>query len=274
MRLSTIKAKLAQDKPVLLTMLNTIDPAIFELTSLFGMDGIWVDLEHNNPSVETVAALLRSARVGSADVLARVAKGEFMRMGRLLEAGATGIMYARCDNAREAAEVVQSCKFAPLGRRGFCGGNADMPYCTMKLSDYIEQANQQTFVVIQLEDQQAIENAHKIAHVPGVDVLFFGPADYSIASGIPGRFDHPKIQQAMETIASAARDAQIHWGSISSSPRHTEKLLKNGARLISYLSDTVIFKKHLQQVRKQFEPLGLDFDNRLGSIDDSYLEVE
>jgi len=274
MRQSKIKTKLAEGKPVLLTMLNTIDPSLFELTSLFGLDGIWLDLEHNNPSLETVSTLLRAARVGSADVLVRLAKGEFMRMGRVLEAGASGIMYARCDDAAEAREVVRWCKFGPLGKRGFCGGNADMPYCTMKLPDYIQQANEQTFVVIQLEDPQAVDNAYDIAQVPGVDVLFFGPADFSIACGCPGEFDHPKIRQAVETIALAARKAHIHWGSISSSPEHTKTMLKSGARLISYLSDTVIFKKHLQSIQKQYEPLGFEFDSRLVSIDDSYLEME
>ena len=263
MRKSKIKTKLAEGKPVLLTMLNTIDPSFFELTSLFGLDGIWLDLEHNNPSLETVSTLLRAARVGSADVLVRLAKGEFMRMGRVLEAGASGIMYARCDDAAEAREVVRWCKFGPLGKRGFCGGNADMPYCTMNLPDYIQQANEQTFVVIQVEDPQAVDNAFDIAQVPGVDVLFFGPADFSIASGCPGQFDHPKSQQAIETVADAARKAHIHWGSISSSLDHTKRLLESGASLISYLSDTVIFKKHLQCIQKQFEPLGFDFDSRL-----------
>jgi len=274
MRKSKIKTKLAEGKPVLLTMLNTIDPSLFELTSLFGLDGIWLDLEHNNPSLETVSTLLRAARVGSADVLVRLAKGEFMRMGRVLEAGASGIMYARCDDAAEAREVVRWCKFGPLGKRGFCGGNADMPYCTMNLPDYIQQANEQTFVVIQVEDPQAVDNAFEIAQVPGVDVLFFGPADFSIASGCPGQFDHPKSQQAIETVADAARKAHIHWGSISSSLDHTKRLLESGASLISYLSDTVIFKKHLQCIQKQFEPLGFDFDSRLTSIDGSYLEME
>ena len=274
MRESKIKRKLAADKPVLLTMLNTIDPSLFELTSLLGFDGIWLDLEHNNPNLETVSSLLRAARVGSADVLVRLAKGEFMRMGRVLEGGASGIMYARCDDAAEAREVVRWCKFGPLGKRGFCGGNADMPYCTMKLPDYIQQANEQTFVVIQLEDPQAVDNAHDIAQVPGVDVLFFGPADFSIASGCPGQFDHPHIQQALETIADAARKAHIHWGTISSSPDHTRTLLERGARLISYLSDTVIFKKHLQRMQQQFEPLGFEFESRLGTIEDSYLEMD
>ena len=197
-----------------------------------------------------------------------------MRIGRVLEAGATGIMYARCQDAAEAAEVVQWCKFAPLGNRGFCGSNPDMPYCSMDLSKYIQSANEQTFLVIQLEEPMAVENATQIAKVPGVDVLFFGPADYSIAGGIPGNFSHPKIQQAIETIAFAAREAHINWGSISSSPTHSQKLLDLGARLISYLSDTAIFKKQLRQIQRQFESLGFKFDDQFVSSDENYLEME
>jgi 4-hydroxy-2-oxoheptanedioate aldolase len=255
-------------------MLNTIDPSFFELTSLIGFDGIWMDLEHNNTSVETASTLLRAARLGSADVLVRLAKGEFMRMGRVLEAGASGVMYARCDDAAEASDVVRWSKFPPLGARGLCGGNADMPYGTMTLSDYVQQANDQTFVVIQLEDQRAVDNAFDIAQIPGVDVLFFGPVDYSASCGIVGQFDNSKIHQALETVADAARRAKIHWGSISSSPSHIEKLLDLGARMISYLSDTVILKKRLRQMQQELEPFGFTFENQLASVDNSYLEME
>jgi len=274
MRQSRIKAKLAQNKPVLLTMLNTIDPSFFELTSLFGIDGIWLDLEHNGTSVETATTLMRAARLGSADVLVRVAKGEFMRMGRVLEAGAAGIMYARCDDAAEASEVVRWSKFAPRGTRGLYGGNADMPYCTMGLPEYVQQANDQTFVVIQLEDQRAVDNARDIAQVPGVDVLFFGPVDYSASCGIPGQFDHPKLQRALETVAQAASKAHIHWGSISSSPNHIKTLLDHGAHMISYLSDTFIIKSRLQHIQRECERLGFSFEPQLASVGNSNPEKQ
>ncbi len=90
MRASKIKAKLKRNEPVLVTALALTDPSLFELASLMGFDGIWLDLEHHALSVETAATLMRAARVGSTDVMARPAKGEFMRMGRLLEAGGAG----------------------------------------------------------------------------------------------------------------------------------------------------------------------------------------
>src|SRR3954453_23996723 len=162
MRTSKIKAKLRRNEPALLTTLHLTDPSLFELTSLMGFDSIWMDLEHHGYSVETAAELMRAARGGGADILARPAKGEFMRLGRLLEAGAQGIMYPRCADAAEAREVVGWSKFAPLGRRGLDGANADAPYCTMPIAPYIQAANKETFLVVQIEDREAVANAAAI----------------------------------------------------------------------------------------------------------------
>jgi hypothetical protein len=112
---------------VLLTTLHIPDPQLFELTSLLGFDGIWLDLEHHGFTEETAANLARATRVGSSDIMIRPAKGEFMKMCRLFEIGATGIMYPRCDNAEEAAEVVKWAKFAPQGQRGIDSAGADNP---------------------------------------------------------------------------------------------------------------------------------------------------
>ena len=191
MRPSKIKAKLARREPVLVTSLALTDASLFELASLMGFDGIWLDLEHHAHSVETAATLMRAARVGTADVMARPAKGEFMRLARLLEAGANGIMYPRCDNAQEARELVTWSKFHPKGKRGIDSANADNPYCMMPLAPYVEYANEQTFLVAQIEDPAALEHVEEIAAVDGIDVLFFGPGDFGVLSGIPGQSAHP-----------------------------------------------------------------------------------
>lgn len=262
MRTSRIKAKLKRNEPVLLTTLHLTDPSLFELTSQMGFDGIWMDLEHHGYSVETATALMRAARVGGADILARPAKGEYMRLGRLLEAGAQGIMYPRCADAAEAREVVGWSKFAPLGRRGFDGGNPDMPYCLMPVAEYVRAANEHTFLVLQLEDQQAVANARAIAEVEGVDVLFFGPADFTVLNGIPGQFDHPLVHEAIRTIADAARQTGKHWGMPSPTPERTKQLLDLGARFLCHGCDLVMVKSGLEEIQRRFAPLGFQFDKR------------
>ncbi len=262
-RPSKIKAKLQRDEPVLLTTLHLTDPSLYELVGLMGFDGIWMDMEHHGYSLETAITLMRAARVGSTDIMARPAKGEFMRLGRMLEAGAQGIMYPRCDDAAEARQVVTWSKFAPLGQRGIDGANPDMPYCTMPLEQYIREANEQTFVVIQLEDQRALENARDIAAVEGVDVLFFGPGDFSVLSGFPGQFDHPRVQEAIHTIANAARRAGKHWGMPGLTPERTQQLVEMGARFIGYGADILMVKNGLEEIQRQFQPLGFSFDKRI-----------
>jgi 4-hydroxy-2-oxoheptanedioate aldolase len=262
MRPSKIKAKLRRGEPVLLTTLHYTDPSLYEMTSLMGFDGLWMDLEHHGYSVETAMTLMRAARVGSADIMARPAKGEFMRLGRLLEAGAQGIMYPRCDDAAEARQVVAWSKFAPLGRRGYDSANADTPYCSMPMEQYLREANEQTFLVVQIEDPNALANARAIAAVEGVDVLFLGPADFTILSGIPGRFEHPRMQEALQIIADAARREGKHWGMPVGSVEQAQHIMDLGARFLCHGADILLVKKGLEEMRRNFAPLGLTFDGR------------
>jgi 4-hydroxy-2-oxoheptanedioate aldolase len=265
-RLSRIKAKLRRGEPALITTLHYIDPTLYEMTSLMGFDGIWMDLEHHHYSVETAANLMRAARVGSSDIIARPAKGEFMRMCRLLEAGAQGIMYPRCETAEEAAEVVRWARFAPLGERGVDSANADAPYCFMPLKSYLETANKETLVIVQIESPRAVENVEQIARVPGVDVLMVGPGDLSVLYGIPGQFDHPKMQAAFAQVARTAKAAGIHWGSVTPNPDHTSKLIEMGALFLCHNADILIMKRGLELIQEQYRKLGFTFDNRMPAL--------
>lgn len=266
MRNSVIKSKLRRNEPALITTLHYIDPTLYEMTSLMGFDGIWMDLEHHHYSVETAANLMRAARVGVSDIVARPAKGEFMRMARLLEAGAQGIMYPRCESAAEAAEVVRWGKYAPLGERGVDGANADSPYCSAPMKPYLKKANEETLLIVQIESPRAVEDVEAIAKVPGVDVLMLGPGDLSVLSGVPFEFDHPVMIQARRRIAAAAKDAGLHWGTTSPTPEHSRMLIEEGARFICHGADILFIKRALEQVQQQYAPLGFSFDNRLSAM--------
>jgi len=265
MRFSRVKAKLLRGEPALITCCHFIDPSVYELTSLLGFDGIWLDLEHHATSDETAATLMRAARVGVSDIIARPAKGEFMRMGRLLEAGAQGIMYPRCESAEEAAELVKWGKFAPLGERGVDGANGDNPYCSMPMQPYLRAANEHTLLITQIESPRALENVAAIAKVPGVDVLMLGPGDLSVMAGIPYQFDHPIITGAYQALAHAAKHAGIAWGTVSGTPEHTQRLLDLGATFICHGADLIMVKQGMERIQQQYAPLGFTFENRLAA---------
>jgi 4-hydroxy-2-oxoheptanedioate aldolase len=263
MRKSKTLAKWRAGKPVLGTTLHFNDPSVFEMTSLMGFDLIWIDLEHHAHSLETAGNLMRAARVGTSDILARPAKGEFMRTTRLLEAGAQGIMYPRCTSADEAAEVVKNAKFPPFGGRGVDGAGPDMPYGFMNLKDYLKTANEETFIIIQIEDAEGLANAEAIASVEGVDMLFFGPGDYSVREGFPGSFDDPRYHAAVQKIAEAAKAAGKLWGTPAFSATHAKTLLDLGAMLITRSSDLTFLRMSFQKLQEDFSGLGFTFDKPL-----------
>lgn len=259
MRNSKTLAKWRAGIPVLGTTLHFNDPSVYELTSLLGFDLIWMDLEHHAHSLETAGNLMRAARVGGADILTRPAKGEFMRTARLLEAGANGIIYPRCTSAAEAAELVQNVKFPPMGIRGLDGAGPDMPYGLMNLKDYLAKANQETFVLVQIEDPVGLENAVAIAQVPGVDMLFFGPGDYSVQAGFPGDFEDPRYHEAIQKVAAAATAAGKWWGTPAFSASHAQRLLEAGAMLVTRSSDLTALRISLQNMKEEFAHLGFTF---------------
>ena len=265
MRKSRVKSKLANGEAVLVTTCHFTDPSLFELVSLLGFDCVWMDMEHHTYSLETAAELMRAARVGSADIIARPAKGEFMRMQRMLEAGAQGIMYPRCDDAAEATEVVKWAKFPPSGVRGVDGGNPDMPYLSMTLPDYIQRANEETFVAIQIEQKETVDHIEAIAAVEGVDILMIGPGDLSIRLGVPGETMHDKVMTVVKRVAKAAEESGKAWGLPVGSVDAAKQMMDLGAQWICFGGDIVFLKTAFEKVQADFAPLGFTFDNRLSA---------
>jgi 4-hydroxy-2-oxoheptanedioate aldolase len=137
-----------------------------------------------------------------------------------------------------------------------------MPYLMMSAADYVRSANEQTFVVVQIEDAETAARAGEIAAVPGVDVLFLGPGDFSILGGFPGQMDHPAIATAMQQVSEAARRAGKHWGMPCFSVEHGRRLLDMGARFLAHGADILLVKRGLEQIQQQFAPLGFQFPRK------------
>lgn len=272
MRRSIVKLNLQRDLPSLGVILHLTDPSLYEMTSLLGFHLIWMDMEHHAYSLETAAGLMRAARVGGADILVRPGKGEFTQISRMCEAGAQGVMYPRCESAEEARQVVDAVKFAPLGCRGFDGSGADMPYLSMPMDLYVQEANERTFIIIQIEDPAALQQAEAIASVPGVDAIMLGPGDFSILSGIPGQMDHPTIHQAVDTIAQAASNAGKDWACLTPSIDHCSRMIQNGARILLHTADFLILHNALKSMLHQFEGVGFQFEKSWNHDAISYME--
>jgi 4-hydroxy-2-oxoheptanedioate aldolase len=233
------------------------DPWLAELIGRIGYDLIWFDMEHRAFDYSAIDPISLACRATGIDVMVRVLKTGYTAPMRALEFGASGIMVPHCMDAAEARQWVEWTRFPPLGKRGFDGAGADADYMLCDPIHYMEHANRETFLVVQIEDREAVDRADEIAAVEGVDLLFVGPGDLSISYGVPFQMDHPLMQRAIDKVANATAKAGKWWGMPTGNPDGAQALLDRGARLVTCGGDHVSLVNGLRDSLKAHARLRL-----------------
>jgi 2-dehydro-3-deoxyglucarate aldolase/4-hydroxy-2-oxoheptanedioate aldolase len=250
-----LKELLSQGKLVRVFALGQIcHPKLIEIIGLQGgYEAVWLDQEHAGLSVEQIEHACRAARLAGLDSFVRLAPTDYATVMRPLEAGAGGVMAAQVRGARQAEDVVRWSLFHPAGLRGYNGTGVDGRYGTLPPSEYMRRTNADTFVAIQIEHADAVEDVERIAALKGVDVLFVGPADLSQSMGIPGEWEHPRLWQAYERVAQAARDHHIHWAILPLNPAYAKRCVDLGCRMLSVGLDVWAFQRGLRAFQSEYE---------------------
>ena len=205
MRKSRVLKKIRNGQTAFSIKLNLSDTRAAEIAAMSGFDCLWTDMEHVPNDYSAIENIVRAGKIYDVDVLTRVKRGSYNDMINPLEADSTGIMVPHLMSLEEAKQVVYYTKFHPIGRRPIDGGNADGNYCLTDGNDYIEQANRERFNVVQIEDPEPLKDLDAICALEGIDMIFFGPADFSQGIGHPNDFAHPEIARVKELIAKTAR---------------------------------------------------------------------
>lgn len=227
-------------------------------------DALWFDLEHFDLSTQELAVLNLVARASPVTTIARLKASDYQTVMRILETGVGGLMCSMVNSADEARQIVQWSKFnnpdpAPgeaTGVRGWNGGNIDAGYATVPALEYIRFQNTQTMIIAQIETEVAVAEAAAIAAVPGVDGLFFGPGDFSIAVGVPGQIDHERVRAGAAKVAEAAKAAGKWWGTVAVGPEMFARAHALGARLICPGGDVKVMQLGLRELAKTFVGVG------------------
>ncbi len=246
-RPSRVLRKLRNNETVICTKVNLADARSAEIASLCGFDCLWLDMEHIPTDWESVESQIRCAKIYDVDVMVRVSKGSYSDYIQPLEADAAGIMVPHLMSLEEAKEVVRWTRFHPLGKRPLDGGNSDGKYCMVDIKDYIEQSNREKFVTVQIEDVEPLDELEEIAKVDGIDMLFFGPGDFSQSIGSPGNFEHPKIKDTKKRIAEVCRKHN-KYAAIPGTVDNYSELVDMGYNFITIGADVVGLWKYNQEI--------------------------
>lgn len=182
-------------------------PAI-EALARAGLDYVIIDMEHSPIGAEHAAELVGVASGAGLAPFVRVDELSRSPILKMLDVGAAGLIVPQLETVEQARQLVGWAKFAPVGNRGYCpsrdgGWGLDENYAG-GMSGYMDWANRNTMLIPQCETAGCLEHIEEIVAIEGVDGIFIGPFDLSIALGIPGRFDEPGTSPPWSACASPA----------------------------------------------------------------------
>ena len=215
-----------------------LDAQVSEIAGMAGFDCLWIDNEHMAQDYSNIQAHIWAAKSHDVDVMVRVPRGSYSDYIKPLELDASGIMVPHIMGIDDARKVVQMTRFHPIGLRPLDGGNADGGYTTIDYADYLPQANKERFVMVQIEDPEPLDDLDAIAALDGIDMLFFGPADFSQGIGAPGDWNHPRLIEARKRVAQVAVKHGKFAG-IPSNVDNLDELVEMGYRFIAIGADVL-----------------------------------
>lgn len=255
MRKSTTLEKIRNGGWALSTAVAVGGSRIAELAGYLGYDCLWLDMEHKPCSQMDVFQMIQGARVSNIDCLVRVRKQGYLDYFRALEDGAAGIMVPHVKTAEEAQYIASNAKYPPIGRRGIDLAGADSRYMLDGGKANMEFANRETFVMIQIEDREALDNLDDIAAVEGIDAFFVGPQDLSASLGVFGEPNSPLMDEAIQKIAAAAKKNGKWWGMPAGNTAAAQKYLDMGASFLNYSSDLGAIFREFKRAYNEFSVL-------------------
>ena len=233
-----LRARLAAGEPTVGTFLGMASPVAAEVCAAAGPDWVLLDLEHGGGGEEQVGATVLAAGAYGVPTVVRVETDARIRLGRVLDLGAAGVMLPRLSSAAEVAEAVRHLRYPPAGDRGVATYNRA---CRFGLDPgALDRADGEVLCVVQVESAAAVAQADAIAAIDGVDVLFVGPRDLSHDLGVPGDVTAPAYLEALETVRAAAARHGKACGLLAGDGAVARRLRGQGWRFVGIGSDSTL----------------------------------
>ena len=204
MKKNRMKEKLLSGQAALGVSVMIPSPQIVEMVGRLGFDWVLIDCEHGTIGLESVELMAMAAEAAGLVPVVRTESNTPEAISRALDRGAMGVQVPHDNTAADARRVVEAARFHPQGRRGLAAATRPADYgFGLPMERYVEEANRETLLGVQLEEVEALRNLDEILQVGGVDVFFLGPSDLSQSMGLPGQSEAPEVQAAMDRAIAA-----------------------------------------------------------------------
>ena len=233
--------------PLAGTLLSISAPQVSEIISDSGFDWVLIDMEHSAISLENVQNALQVMGDKILKIV-RVPGNDEIWIKRILDTGCDGILVPMVNTAADALRVVQSSKYPLEGRRSV--GLSRAHKYGAGFSGYVENANRDLVIMIQIEHKEGVKNIDEILEVKGIDSIFIGPYDLSASMGLTGQLDHPEVISAVDIIKEKCSKAGVPWGIFRMTPDLIVPDLKDGGTFLLCGVDSAILLNSYRDMLK------------------------
>lgn len=251
-----IKEKMRCGEPSIGSWMSMAHPSIAEILAMAGYDWVVVETEHTAIDVSEVLPLLIAIEQRGSVPLVRLAWNDPIQAKAVLDSGAAGVLVPMINNKADAELAVQMTKYPPLGFRGV--GLARAQGYGESFDSYVENANADTLLMVQIEHKDAVANIEEILSVPGIDGTFIGPYDLSMSMGIPGQITHPDLLAAKRKVRDATLAhgliAGVHFVQPRTAAVDCRQAVTEGYRFIALGTDILFLGDSARALQKEIRP--------------------
>ena len=219
-------------------------PLVAEMLGREGFAAVTLEAQHGLWDVASLLAGVAAVRQSGAAPIVRVPVGDFALASRVLDFGAEGLIAPMINTAADARAFAASAKYPPLGERSWGPHRATMLAGLSDQSVYLREANDHVVTLAMIETRTALDNLDAIIEVPGIDGLFLGPSDLSIALSGGKTLDplSKDVERALDRIVAAAQRAGKIPGAFCHTAERATALAKRGMRFLAVMSDLAMLR--------------------------------
>jgi 2-keto-3-deoxy-L-rhamnonate aldolase RhmA len=230
LRENTLKARLKAGEATVGSWLSVAHPTIAEVMGHSGFDWLIADMEHGLIGLESLQTLVIATQSTPAAALVRVPWNEPVVIKQVLEAGPTGLIIPQVNSPDEARAATQAACYPPQGIRGIgCQRAAGFG---AYFDQYLQRANGDLFIGIQIEHPRGVAQIREIVAVPGIDMVFVGANDLAASMGLLNQTRHPLVQEAIQTVLAVAREAGVAAGLMAGNSDEANARIAEGFQFV------------------------------------------
>lgn len=232
--------------------LGLTDPICAEICAGAGFDWLLIDGEHAPNDVRSILALLQAVAPYSAHPIVRPVTGDIQLIKQLLDIGAQTLLVPMVETAEQAVHLVAAMRYPPHGIRGVGAALARASQWN-RVTDYLQKANDQMCLLVQVETRLGLQNLDKIASVEGVNGVFIGPSDLSASLGYLGQSGHIDVQLAIENAIARIRAAGRAAGILTADETQARRYLSLGCTFVAVGLDGNLLMRATQDLARKFK---------------------